>query len=453
MKTFLLRVTNPIGPTFRNVLVNTIGFFPFLLFMGLSDGKSLESILPFVCYYTCKVLGIFLIREVKESISSLALLKIALLCGISGSLCVIAGSWYPIFYSFAGILIGLSASWLGAANTAFKQRMSKKEASVSLPLLILAVLLLLMSLHLTGDIRMVSTFFCYFIYFLGAYSALVQVANEQTDSKEKQILTTEALFSSHDFWLFGGMCICLFSLRLGRLLKDGWPIKWALAVFFILFVLFVIRLIHQNKNWQIPHYLNVLAFLNGALGNFLFLFGSLYVVNLFGKGPETRLFYVPYALGMIGSLLTYAKLAKKGENVVRTVIWSVILLGFWSLLIPSFVAISFTLLSYGHFLLNQWVSGCYVKLEKFSIEQRVFIKQTTQSKGALIHQFSLMGLLMAVNAFYQEPFTFFMRITNPIAVDTQAVMIFTTVKFLIVGLFTVIIGWYWYSEQKQVVKG
>ena len=59
---------------------------PYLLYIQLSDGHNLLTILPFVLFYTLRMTGIFLVRGINLSLTSLGLLKISLLLGLAGSL-------------------------------------------------------------------------------------------------------------------------------------------------------------------------------------------------------------------------------------------------------------------------------------------------------------------------------------------------------------------------------
>ena len=64
---------------------------PYLLYIQLSDGHNLLTILPFVLFYTLRMTGIFLVRGINLSLTSLGLLKISivrlgvLLIGIAGA--------------------------------------------------------------------------------------------------------------------------------------------------------------------------------------------------------------------------------------------------------------------------------------------------------------------------------------------------------------------------------
>lgn len=57
----------------------------FILFLGLSDGHSLLSVLPFGCFYTVQLVGIFFINEAKSVVSSVYIERLALLSGLVGT--------------------------------------------------------------------------------------------------------------------------------------------------------------------------------------------------------------------------------------------------------------------------------------------------------------------------------------------------------------------------------
>ena len=73
---------------------------PYLLYIQLSDGHNLLTILPFVLFYTLRMTGIFLVRGINLSLTSLGLLKISLLLGLAGSLIGIAGAYSSRFIVF-----------------------------------------------------------------------------------------------------------------------------------------------------------------------------------------------------------------------------------------------------------------------------------------------------------------------------------------------------------------
>lgn len=86
-----------LGNTALSLLSNTIIVVPYLLYIQLSDGHNLLTILPFVLFYTLRMTGIFLVRGINLSLTSLGLLKISLLLGLAGSLIgIAAGAERPL---------------------------------------------------------------------------------------------------------------------------------------------------------------------------------------------------------------------------------------------------------------------------------------------------------------------------------------------------------------------
>ena len=53
------------------LLSNTVIVIPYLLFLGLNDGKSWLTILPFTLFYTLRMTGIFLIRSIRLGLGQL----------------------------------------------------------------------------------------------------------------------------------------------------------------------------------------------------------------------------------------------------------------------------------------------------------------------------------------------------------------------------------------------
>ena len=81
------------------LLSNTVIVIPYLLFLGLNDGKSWLTILPFTLFYTLRMTGIFLIRSIRLGLDSYTLLIGALLMGGVGAFAGVLGVYYfPFFY-------------------------------------------------------------------------------------------------------------------------------------------------------------------------------------------------------------------------------------------------------------------------------------------------------------------------------------------------------------------
>lgn len=97
------KTSNLIGTSTLSIISNTIIVIPFMLFIQLSDGVHLLTILPFVLFYIFRMTGIFFIRGIKTSLNSHSLLKLSLLCGIVGCFFSMLGNGYFPMYVPAGL--------------------------------------------------------------------------------------------------------------------------------------------------------------------------------------------------------------------------------------------------------------------------------------------------------------------------------------------------------------
>lgn len=140
------------GKSMLVVLSNTVIMVPFLLFLSLNDGITERSVLPFALYYTCRILGVFLVRAIKNTISSLELLILSLYTGLAGSVFAFIGPLNSWLYLPAGVLIGLSASWLPTATVTLNHFQPNTEKKTSYPLLLLALIALFAGLTLSGTL-------------------------------------------------------------------------------------------------------------------------------------------------------------------------------------------------------------------------------------------------------------------------------------------------------------
>ena len=271
----------------------------------------------------------------------------------------------------------------------------------------------------------------------------------------KQVLTNRmkpeaALYlSKKDLFIFTGLCLLLILLRTGRLLSSALAIGVSLLGFSFFFVFLIYKTRKEYRNYQIPLSLNILTFLNGAIGNFLFLFGSLYVINIFGKGSENLLLYLPYALGMVIALATYKKITQLVPHMDNFILLGLVL-GLLMTLVPSALSFSFFLLSYGHFLLNKWLNNQYFMALHIPEDHRILLKNTTQKKGSLIHQFFLIIFLLFLTEKQNNSKTFFLQLINPQSSHLSAAHIFYGLALLSIGGFLILIVSYFYLKRRKI---
>ena len=102
---------------------------------------------------------------------------------------------------------------------------------------------------------------------------------------------------------------CLF-LGIWRLVQSDQEIEWALVGFGLFFTLFLLQTSQRQATWKVATPVNLLCFMNGALGNYLILFGAIYSGQLFDQNHTAILLYLPYAIGMISALGSFSFIQK-----------------------------------------------------------------------------------------------------------------------------------------------
>ena len=101
----------------------------------------------------------------------------------------------------------------------------------------------------------------------------------------------------------------LLLLRSGRLLTNAVEFDYAIVgarCFFVVAVLFVS---HYGKRgaYKVSLEMNLATLINGIVGNYLFLFGSIYVAGVYGRAHMGIYLYLPYVLGMIFAMIALVK--------------------------------------------------------------------------------------------------------------------------------------------------
>lgn len=184
-----------------------------------------------------------------------------------------------------------------------------------------------------------------------------------------------------------------------------------------------------------PSWLNLFTFLNGMLGNFLFLFSSFYVGILYGLEKLPFYMYFPYASGLIAAKIV-------GPLILKRLSWSPLatqLLGLSSsllvLLIPNGFAIGVFLLSFWHVVTGSWLNKEYYQTDvAIPMDRRIIAKYTTQNKGSVIHQFLLMTLLFILSKEMGEPIHLLLIMLNHGAVPIASAQLLILAKWINVGL-------------------
>ncbi|WP_165004208.1 MULTISPECIES: MFS transporter [unclassified Enterococcus] len=417
------------------ILSNTVIFIPYLLFMGLSNGFGWQLILPFTLFYTFRMTGLFLISGIRFGLDSYTLLMISLLIGGAGSLVGIFGMFYfPLFY-FSSVLLGLSAAWLVPANVTVN-RHEKQQGYVNMKgskyfFALFLLFILFRAIELPYPLQAGVTLSLYTVFYIMAYHTVSHYPRYELDFKDikKNLVVTKELV------LFAVFFVLLFVLRNARLLVDTKLFDFAIFGFLLLFIVLTFYLGRARKNWKLPDWLNLLTFLNGMIGNFLFLFSTIYIGRVYGFDKIAMHMYVPYITGML-----LAKIL--GQSVLRRVSSSPVVLqlagmlfSLFVLLIPHGFIVGLFLLSFWHAVTGSWLNQEYYAIETaIPADRRVITKYTTQNKGSVIHQFLLMTMLFGTAYLMDEPLNLLLRLTGKGNVPASGLELLIYVKWLNIGL-------------------
>ncbi|HCM86559.1 MULTISPECIES: hypothetical protein [Enterococcus] len=389
IKNFLRQFTQ----TTPFVLSNTMIVIPYLLFMHLIDPRMSVTVLPFVLFYTFRVTGIFLIRGLYRSIDQYTLLMVALLVGGIGSFLTLMGALNFTFYLFGSLFLGVSAAWLPPANTSvnlFEKSKGFQSMSSRRYLVALIVLLpLFFGTMIALPLQAVIVPSIVTLYFVCAYHTVKHYPHYEMDFKE----LTKHVFSFSELTWFILFFIALFLLRSGRLLFDESMLNGAIILFSGIFM-FAVVIVHQVKDrWKLPLWQNALTFLNGMLGNFIFLFGAFYVAVYKGAASQGLYLFLPYLLGVIGSLVLAGKVRKSFKNdlIVQLIGLTV---GLLLLSVRVLFPLAIFVLTFFQKGTSSWLNRLYYQTESIDKQQRITAKYSTSNKGSITHQFILMFLML-----------------------------------------------------------
>ena len=404
-----------LGNTALSLLSNTIIVVPYLLYIQLSDGHNLLTILPFVLFYTLRMTGIFLVRGINLSLTSLGLLKISLLLGLAGSLIGIAGAFSFPLYSISGMLLGLSGALLPPSNQSIRFFL-KEEGQKTV--LLTAVLFGALFFKAT-EIGL--ALLVYALYFLVALVAIKSYPVSLNELEEES-----AEVSRKELILFVIFFVLLLLLRSGRLLTNAVEFDYAIVGACCFFVVAVLFVSHYGKRgaYKVSLEMNLATLINGIVGNYLFLFGSIYVAGVYGRAHMGIYLYLPYVLGMIFAMIAASKTKQWSNNI--PMIGLAGSLGI--LLLTSWTILGLFLLSFFKSTLNSFLARRYYQETDLPKDSRILIKYTTQTKGSLFHQFILMALMLVTVVGKGGTTQFLLELTGGKGISMQTSQFLTFIK-------------------------
>ena len=377
---------NQIGKSALSIINSTIIVLPFMIFIQIANQHTFISVLPFVLFYTFRMTGIFLIRGIKTSFNSYTLLHFSLYCGSLGCLLGVLGTLYFPLYIISGILLGLSAAWLPMSNTSVTYFLKKNNrlTKTHLPLLLGMFLLIGCSLFFPAPFKYLGFFLLYGILYLFSFRNLSQLTDYEVDIHDLEGISYKYLV------LFFSFFSLIFFLRASRLLFNHVEFDYFIYGFFFLNILYTIATsIFKDKiHRKISADLTYLTYINGAVGNYLFLFCSLYAAGYYGHKQLFLQFYLPYVFGIILA----AKIRPLLGHYVKQYALLGILFGLITIVFTPFFPIGVLLTSTFKGALNAWITAQYEEIETVSEDKRIWVKYSLQNIGSILHQFLLMLL-------------------------------------------------------------
>lgn len=385
------RSMNKIGNTTLGMISSTVIVLPFIIFLKLGSSHQLLAILPFVIFYTFRMTGIFFIRGIKTKLNSYSLLKIAIYCGICGSFIGFVGLFWQPLVLIAGLFLGLSAAWLPTANATIKYYRHENDlpAPKSISLSLLVLVLMGGVLFLPGTSGPAIFFIVYGMMYLLALPTLTKI--------DYQVTVDELTgYSPRYLILFVVFFVLIFALRSSRLLADTVQFDYFAygSVFIILCLISSEFLANKYLQRRIPNKISYLTAINGAVGNYLFLFSSLYAAGYYGHEKLFSNFYLPYVLGIVlaPKVAQVFKAKEKQAGIVG------IFIGLLVVALTPFFAIGVLGLSTFKGVLNHWLTDKYMQQDTLPSDKRIWIKYSIQSIGSIMHQFILMlvGSLLVI---------------------------------------------------------
>ncbi|KGB50815.1 hypothetical protein LH61_04780 [Leuconostoc mesenteroides P45] len=374
----------PIGQSSLKVISSTVIVLPFMFFLRISVAHTVLSILPFVIFYTLRTTGIFLIRGVKTRLNSASLVKISLYSGTVGSILGIFGIFLPELYILSGFFLGLSAAWLPTANTAINFLKIKNNLVLEKNKYATIVILIVIGyiLSIPSDNSVIIFFVFYTFLYLLAITTLTTTNQYTVDSHDLEN------YSYRYLGLFVVFFILIFSLRSSRLLMNIMQFDYFIWGSLLLAIMLIISKLAFNRTPQrkVPKFLSYISIINGALGNYLFLFASLYVAGYYGHHDLFNRFYVPYVLGIIIAPVINKSLVKKNEYDIFFMLFLGLIMMFFR---PMF-SWGVLILSVTKGCLNSRLNQLYMNQHNLPSDKRIWVKNTIQGTGSIVYQFIIM---------------------------------------------------------------
>lgn len=261
----------------------------------------------------------------------------------------------------------------------------------------------------------------YALYFLVALVAIKSYPVSLNELEEES-----AEVSRKELILFVIFFVLLLLLRSGRLLTNAVEFDYAIVGACCFFVVAVLFVSHYGKRgaYKVSLEMNLATLINGIVGNYLFLFGSIYVAGVYGRAHMGIYLYLPYVLGMIFAMIVASKTKQWSNNIPMVGLAG----SLGILLLTSWTILGLFLLSFFKSTLNSFLARRYYQETDLPKDSRIFIKYTTQTKGSLFHQFILMALMLVTVVGKGGTTQFLLELTGGKGISMQTSQFLTLIK-------------------------
>ena len=270
------------------------------------------------------------------------------------------------------------------------------------------------------------------LYYVCAYHTVKHYPHYEMDFKE----LTKHVFSISELIWFVLFFAALFLLRSGRLLFNESLLDHAIVLFAGIFMLAIV-VVHQVRDrWKLPLWQNALTFINGMLGNFIFLFGAFYVAVSEGAAVQGLYLFLPYLLGVISSLVLAGKVRSYFKNDLSVQLVG-LAVGLVLLSVRFLFPFAIFVLTFFQKGTSAWLNRLYYQTESIDAQQRITAKYSTSNKGSITHQFILMLLLVITLQLKNLPVedVFLLRsLHTPEILATMDIVKFASIIILLIGL-------------------
>ncbi|WP_297079124.1 hypothetical protein [uncultured Enterococcus sp.] len=431
------------------LLSNTLIIVPFILYLSLSDGEHIYTILPFVLFYTFRMTAIFLVRGLQTTLNNYTILVFSLGLGGLGAFLGVLGSLNPLFYTLSGAFLGFSAAWFTPAYLTMsyqhKAQQLKGYSNPNYLWVLIFLIALLVPMSTSGGLKIPLTLGVYTLLFILAYRPIRHYPHQKFPMKKPE----HALIAKKELSLFVGFFVLLLLLRSSRLLINQDVLLLTLIGITLLFMISIWSLSQSKRYWKLPLWLNLLTFLNGMFGNLLFLFCSLYIKAVYGGDKVTLYLYLPYVLGLFLAMFLTKKVHRLLPRLNPLYIQLAgLALGFIAFLLPIYLPFTLLILSFFRNGTSSWLNQTYYDTEELPSDRRIAIKFTTQNKGSMTHQFLSMILILAFILIYRLPLDTFFGLTDYDATATKTILLMETVKNSLCVLSLILVAYVAYILPK-----